>query len=392
MVWYSTRESIRNQNVSVLAIVETMTAIGVTIWIAVHFNTLTHIAISAAIAPFLLLRTPTSNNQGLVLAARMANFVLTNLFQKLQPRPWRNQVERVLMLPYMALLMVASEVVVVFLSFVIKALVALTSVLTRPVETLAAIPRNWRDIVFCTDIATPPELLPGLDDYKEDDVGIGQFKVGRMVTAIFSDLGPSRSVAAVSILLGIPYLLIIYIPASLYRWSLKSTAIIWSPLVWAFRPISGADDPRQFARGIINLGIYKIARAYSAVIFLFLCFKAIIFLLWFQITSEMEALPSWKIISSYLLPTSIPAWQVAALINVLLTWWVYTRATWYVHQADGGQQFDLKSAARFFQRTFIVRNILSVYTSLCTLYITVTIATAIRLPALQPIFFPWMSH
>ena len=52
----STLETIRNREVSVLAVAETLVAMAGSAFIYVQFDTLKHIAVSACIVPFLLLR------------------------------------------------------------------------------------------------------------------------------------------------------------------------------------------------------------------------------------------------------------------------------------------------------------------------------------------------
>ena len=77
MRWVSSRESVRQGEPSVLAIVETLVATGISLWIAVRLGTVTHIVIGAGIAPFLLLRTDESAALG-ISALRWIN----------APGPW----------------------------------------------------------------------------------------------------------------------------------------------------------------------------------------------------------------------------------------------------------------------------------------------------------------
>ena len=60
MRWVSSRESVRQGEPSVLAIVETLVAMGLSLWIAVHFATVEHVVIGACVAPLLMLRTDES--------------------------------------------------------------------------------------------------------------------------------------------------------------------------------------------------------------------------------------------------------------------------------------------------------------------------------------------
>jgi len=64
--WSSTPESANALQVSILAVFETLLAIGIYAWIAVHFGTL-HLLVAACVTPFVLLRTPVSTDLGLKL-------------------------------------------------------------------------------------------------------------------------------------------------------------------------------------------------------------------------------------------------------------------------------------------------------------------------------------
>ena len=68
--WRSSPDSVENGTPSVLAIVETLVAITVSVWFAVHFDTYKFIAMSACIAPFLLLRTEESTEHGIMMFDR----------------------------------------------------------------------------------------------------------------------------------------------------------------------------------------------------------------------------------------------------------------------------------------------------------------------------------
>ena len=58
-IW-STPESVRAGEPSALAMIETLAAMGGSVWIGVYFGTWWHVFVGAAIAPFLLLRTDLS--------------------------------------------------------------------------------------------------------------------------------------------------------------------------------------------------------------------------------------------------------------------------------------------------------------------------------------------
>jgi hypothetical protein len=65
MRWFSTVESADNLEFSVLAAVESLAAVCLSLWLAWYFQTATHILAAACLAPFLLLRTEESTERGL---------------------------------------------------------------------------------------------------------------------------------------------------------------------------------------------------------------------------------------------------------------------------------------------------------------------------------------
>jgi hypothetical protein len=54
---FSNRDSVRRGEVSVLAVIETIVATAISIWLAWRVGTIQYVVIASAIAPFLLLRT-----------------------------------------------------------------------------------------------------------------------------------------------------------------------------------------------------------------------------------------------------------------------------------------------------------------------------------------------
>jgi hypothetical protein len=189
---------------------------------------------------------------------------------------------------------------------------------------------------------------------------------------------------------GILYVAIfLYIPAALYRWSIKSTALIWSPLLWAFRPLQEKEDPLHFAAGIATLTKYRISRVYSAIILCLFAIKIYVFIAWFSLPPSVQRLPGWRFISHYLVPDAIPAWHIAAAVNAALTWLVLFRAEKYLHDATGGRPIPTEAMQRFFVISFVIRNILSIYTLTCILYLTFELVGLVELPNLRIILFPW---
>ena len=58
MRWVSNKESVRKGEPSVLAIVETLTAMGLSLWIAVQFGTVRHVVTPSSARPAASVRVP----------------------------------------------------------------------------------------------------------------------------------------------------------------------------------------------------------------------------------------------------------------------------------------------------------------------------------------------
>lgn len=109
---------------------------------------------------------------------------------------------------------------------------------------LANLPRNWRETMLVIDLLHPPELLP---------------QAGR-INYIFTVRGNWRNVTqkpsdAWGKIFSLTFLLAWYLPALVYRWSLKSSAWLWWPLAWALSsPLEGLDGKMSRERTAISIG------------------------------------------------------------------------------------------------------------------------------------------
>ena len=132
---FSTSQSIADGEPSVASIIETLVAIAVSAGIAIRYNTLTHIAVGACVAPFLLLRS----QESVALGARW--------FQHAAPT---NSSEVFLVITWRYLRLI-------IYSYGIRVL----ATLRHPIKGIQNIPSNWVRVVLCTDIEAPIELVPG---------------------------------------------------------------------------------------------------------------------------------------------------------------------------------------------------------------------------------------
>jgi hypothetical protein len=181
-------------------------------------------------------------------------------------------------------------------------------------------------------------------------------------------------------------LAIIFVPAYLYRWPLKSTALIWSPLLWVAGNIAEVSDLPRFVKNVVTLTSYKASRLYSGVIIIVFGAKIWLYVAFSQIEGVLNSTPGWQVLQFYILPKEIPGWQIAAVANSILAIFIFFQAERHVPDLQGGVK-EISALQRRFRTLLAARNFLTIYTIFCSLYITCDIAAHSTLPRLR--IFPW---
>jgi hypothetical protein len=465
---WSSHESVRRGEPTVLAILETLAAMAVSVWIGIHFGTWMHIAMGAAIAPLLLLRTDESCRRGLRWAAAAKLRPLVKLGEG-EGRPiwraarWRAPGEEedleavpqlrrkhpitvanmavigavVAMLvgvimgavigTVVAMVMVVAVVGVMGAAFIlltpkevarefeapISTMVAATAVIgmvIRFAATLAeishgprmirAIPGNWWRVVVATDFVESPEFLPDpMEASSSDTQGELNWEVYRWLDEASKDPVFRRRVLLVVGML--PFACI----AFSYRLSLKSTALVWFPLLWALRPVKPANlDWRKHLEIGAELGKTRFVGAVSALCILFLAAKYVLWTGRHGLALEAEAwrdlLRSWSSaladsaladgLVGYVRPGALPLWQVAMLLNSLLgifVWWkVRTWLAYFRHDVPPSD----KSITRTLAVTFFFRRLLTSYVIVCNGFMALQLARRFPVPEIGWRMFPWV--
>ncbi len=308
----SNTKSARRREVSLLAIIETIGAISCSVWVAVSVNTFVFILLGALVAPLLLLRTQKSTRFGLAVFRPVSKVInaeivsILNLgFSVVVSFPvsvyfvyramstiseiefFQSQIGIGIFFLFIGSLLLATVftiltttiygVFVVGVMLLIKVIATAYGILFCLRQTLIAIPKNWYKIAWCTDICTPPELFPGVSQVPE----FVNFRVSNYISeALSSTPNPnefetsgyfSRPVLKpIGVAIFVSYLItvvlitiILYIPAILYRWGLKSTSIIYMPFLY-LSEISLADkNPR---RVLIAFAKQNVSKNYASLV------------------------------------------------------------------------------------------------------------------------------
>lgn len=382
--WVSTPESIKANQYSVLAIVETLTAMAVSIWIAVTWNTFLHIAIGASIAPLLLMRT----DRSCILCARISQKLVRPIIGiveiPIKYRGWRKQ------LLYMT---VALPPIFIWLplQFLIGRLVAGVTIFFRyPLLTLGSITKNWLHATIVVDSKKWPDVLPKPSEVPElfDAPGIF-FDVGEMMEGLrnFSDRTKSKK----HLLLFLFMMSLTIISAFVYRWSLKSTAIIWFPLLWATNPVRNVNKPLKSIFDIYSRNpITKIVLIVSTTCIIGFITKIVLFNLWTGFLDWWSSSTLLEFFSLYAVPSEIQIWQVTIFLNSVIAICMYIFVRQNLIRIEHNDLANVMLPRQIFRVGMFVRRLLTCYTIICTLYITIRAASDWQLPALGTKLFPWM--
>ncbi len=378
--WVSNPESIKANQPSVLAIAETLAAMGVAVWIAVTWDTYLHIAIGASIAPLLLMRTDES-------CLRSALIVRGFLSKPVDLLSYMKQARKLRGFRFWKVLLIVIMPVWIPSVFVVGRTTAwVTTLLRQPLATLVAIPGNWRYATFVLDSRKWPDLLA---IRREDPPVYDDLDVGDVIKSFL--FIPKRLEQAPRWLFGLVVTSLLIVPAFAYRWSLKSTAIIWFPLLWGMRSVrrAGKSFPEYLSAYVRN--------PFSVIVLCVSIAAIVTFLAKIILLSEWSGFVAWwngtqlrQVLSLYVAPAEIQVWQMAMFINSWIAIAMYLLAVWYLVMVKHRQITTETAPRRVFHVGQYIRPILSCYTILCMLYITIRAASDWNLPALGSKPFPWM--
>lgn len=380
--WVSNPESIKANQPSVLAIAETLAAMGVSVWIAVTWQTYIHIAIGASIAPFLLMRTDESGKRCSEISGKLHTPIDWLGKKADQASGYRKSI---LEAAWMLLMVLWTPTL-----FLVGRLAAwVATVVRHPLVALVAVPGNWRYATVVLDSKKWPEVMPAPRKVPESVAPYRGLHAGQLIELV-RDI-PGSSGAKLGWLIAVFITSLLVVPAFAYRWSLKSTALIWFPLLWAMRSVRQAGESlpdylSAYVRKPLNIIVLCVS---IGVIVTFLG-KIILWSEWSGFVEWWNAAHWRSVLSLYVTPQEIQWWQVAMFANSIIAIAMYLLAVQWLVSMKYRQITNETLPRRVFQVGLFIRPILSGYTIACTLYITIRAASDWELPALGTRLFPWM--
>jgi len=399
MRFKSTLKSVKDGEITVLAIIESLFAMTISIAIGLYFSTWYHLVISVTLAPFLLLKTEYSTSLGISFLDKSGNLLLYHL-EKVSRKfkrdydiyTYQNKLPYAFtILSILTLVSLGHYISIFFYAPLIRTIVIVIGVCKHPIISLKNIPQNWKRITLAIDIFYPPELILGYEEY------------GKSVLLKFSNLfniltfhkhWKSFTIHDLFLYyfsyLSILQLIILYIPASIYRISLKATSLVYLPIVWIInRTFSEKLTFKLMLLSIREDELEKFKRYYSGIIF-FLFYLIPLFVLqkWDEILIFFQNYlgKNIELINAYTFIVTFEIWHVARLLNFIATYILFFLSDKLLRLLEFDQIKSTNNAYITIRYILIFRSILGFYVMACTLYI---IYSTIELPDIGGQWFPF---
>jgi hypothetical protein len=342
-----------------------------------------HLVIAAVIAPFLLLRT--------VSAAELTIRTIDRIDQ------WASR-------PLTSFLFAPA----------VKVICTTLYFCRHPIKCILRIPANFYTYVFVLDSATAPELIPilGLElrlhgawyekDLFRSDLA-KQFTIRQMRRrysyarrASVSKVHMTRLYIIVTIdhVISSLTLSILTLFSLAFRWSIKSTILIWLPLLWVIRQSLPGTSVLDHIRVIVREPWFKVVLGYSSLVIVGVSAKLMLIL------SEWDLLqpffwrlgPIGLLFNRLIEPHRMPLWHITSAVNGALSWAFYFRGSRHLIAAYSTDAWPDRWIRWEYVGFQTVRTTFSLYAITCSLYIAVTTAWTIDWTFLQLIHFIVFPH
>lgn len=283
MRWIQARDENGQPTMNALATVETIAAVGVSFWVVWHVG-LAPLVIGATLAPLLLLRSERSMAMGLRAFKKLSNMcepetllavalciglvcggvvlvvtVFLSLFGRAEflelldslwptgelPSAAKGLLPLVII--FLAMLAGLIGIIVMLIAcasavFGVRVACTLISLATHPIESISVVPVNWKRVALSENVWVVLEIVPGVN---ADTELRDRFSVVRYISTYrehareglegYLEFGKDAHIVlilypilmAILSLGGVAALFLLYVPALLYRFSLKSTSYLY---------------------------------------------------------------------------------------------------------------------------------------------------------------------
>ena len=397
---YSTSESAEQGEISALAIVETLVAMSLTIWIAVRYQTVVHVAISGCIAPFLLLRTQASTKLALSwfeesgIGDRVFMSAM-RLFQRLGGLKEQNSLLKNFRWTLTIPIHTPSFLACVASLQVARVAATVFAMVSEPTTALRAVAANWRRVALATDVCCSPEVLPGIETNACSGIlSVLRFRVWMKSTR--EDLNWKKPVSFFRCCVFSPgAFALFYLPSILYRLSLKSTSLLYMPFMFVIRSHIGEDLSAKERIHDIKFGATEQLQWHYAVIVV-IANSAALLALFANIAVLNNAIesggPMIALLCDLFLPTNgqqltLKAWHIARFANAAIVIGLLLYADKAERRLDSGRWTE-NEVTTTFEIVRQVQLVLALYTTFCALSRFIQFALDAKLPPVGFEFLP----
>lgn len=306
MKFSCTPESSASGEITILAIVETVIGILLSLLVISFLHSAAPIVVGALVAPFLLLRTDASTTRAFAIfdsgcskLSRFASFI-----EKFYARLPDAKVFALRSFSFTFVWLPLCGA----LAAVAKVCATLLTLISSPRETLLAIPKNWVRIALATDCRHPPEFLPGSETAADAPASVQTLRWAEVRDEILARTN--------RLFLQKFTLFAVRGSAILYRLFLKSSSLIYFPLIWV-------SDVPLTAKGILTYPLERIRRWYALAILVVMLSPLVISF------RPVDSLPTARdrAVITYMLPVhKADWWHLSRILAVGITIAVYVYA------------------------------------------------------------------
>ncbi|MCH8905533.1 MAG: hypothetical protein IH840_00460 [Candidatus Heimdallarchaeota archaeon] len=386
----STPESVSDGRPSLLAISETLLAMCISVYFISTMDSYLQISVAVATAPLLLLRTRGSTE----LTWRWAESIWD------RPHGFRSSTATVLddsnlSIPRKLGNLIPRILAFIFVIIFVRVFAIIAYALRHPLESLRAIPGNWARINLCLDSCHSPEPLPGVE--VRSSPMARELRLGSFFLTSKRIYGSSRNIFYRIIITGGLLAVggVVYLPAFVYRWSLKSTSVIYLPLLWIIgTSIWRGRELLQLCNDIVRSAFERLRQVYA--VFVVIVLTLLPLLSWKHLRPLIESVQEyvgWEIVNIYLITNEIQTWHLARFVNACLTLSLWLFSDWYRRSVDMAKYpkwiKNSHTVARMrstIDVALLIRGILGFYVLVCALYI---FFRNIVWPQIDWTVFPW---
>jgi len=272
---------------------------------------------------------------GIVISAAVGVFVgllMTFMLVLRQRVMGRQKVVTVFLFPLQFFFDVPGLISYALFVFGETALIRMSATMVYLPKGLESLPRNFRRLVICTSPAQVPELIPGLN---AAETKLHWFTFAGSLSVIET---LRRHVGIVWIMQTSIQTALIFLPAWLYRISLKSTFWFWWPLTLLGGEVKYIKDP-----GLYHEQVVKSLWGRTGIAFSLLTIISFLFTNLIATGGILHPNPLLNTLGYvFLIDWSAPPWQLLSLASAVLSLFIILRLDYvfreYTYAVDHGQE------------------------------------------------------